>query len=354
MRKIGVFILVMLFNGLLFGQSFDYNTDFYRLRFESSKTETESEYQKLYSSFRKNLPMSDQEVLELMIGFTRQPSYRPYQIQEKHRELLGYVVKKKDREALKVAEEILATDPLNYTALLEKAFLLQKSKMDSMDYYQSLFVKVENAILKSGDGSLEKPYFVLYPGDGQSILMLRQNKKITKAGTGKDSNGFFLEAIDISEKEGPKTVFFMITHARLRKEGKLDEMEKEWLYRKDVEARMNEIEAELESREKQVDAFIFLRATAEVDSTIQLPAQLFINKKAITDSIVYGEKGQLLDGIINKGNNIIEIRDSNNRLVKSQILSLQGMDMLSIEVRVNEYIEASNYFNISITVKEGE
>ncbi len=194
---------------------FDYHRDFQYYLSESSKPESKYNYETLLNRFQKeDKSIKKNEIIALLIGFTNNQNYHPYKNADIERGIMGLVGDKDYKKALKQSEDLLKTNPLNFTALMEEGFSLMKIKNDS-SYFPSVKSRmVVDAVLWSGTGSYLNPYFVLSPIDGQTIIRYIFGGSIGTMGSGDDSNGYFLDMLDM-EKEGKETItlYFNIDHA---------------------------------------------------------------------------------------------------------------------------------------------
>lgn len=194
---------------------FDYHRDFQYYLSESSKPESQYNYETLLNRFHnEDKSIKNNEIIALLIGFTNNQNYHPYKNADIEREIMGFVGDKDYKKALKQSEDLLKTNPLNFTALMEEGFSLMKIKNDR-SYFPSVKSRmVVDAVLWSGTGSYSNPYFVLSPIDGQTIIRYIFGGSIGKMGSGDDSNGYFLDMLDM-EKEGKETItlYFNIDHA---------------------------------------------------------------------------------------------------------------------------------------------
>lgn len=72
--------------------------------------------------------------------------------------------------------------------------------------------QVVDAILWSGDGSYNSPYFVLSPIDGQTIIKYIFGESIGTMGSGSDKNGCFLDILEMNTEKESITQYFIIEH----------------------------------------------------------------------------------------------------------------------------------------------
>ncbi len=209
--------LVLLFSLFQsYGQDkFNYNSDFKKILAATKDSNSTLFYPKLLKRFNTNdSTLTDNEVLSLMIGFTDNPLYRPYATIDDERDILNLVSEKKYKQALNKCNDLLKTNPLNYSALMEKGFALWKLNDDSMAFHKSKYLKIYSAIKSSGDGSRSNAYFVLSPIDGQTLIRYVWQGSIGIMGSASDPNGNFLDMLEMKkEGEEPWKLYFNIQHA---------------------------------------------------------------------------------------------------------------------------------------------
>ncbi|MDO6439735.1 DUF4919 domain-containing protein [Cyclobacterium sp. 1_MG-2023] len=194
---------------------FDYHRDFQFYLAESASPQSEFYYETLLDRFQSHdKSLKNNEIIALMIGFTNNQNYHPYKNVEKEREIMELVGDKNYDKALMLSKELLKSNPVNFTALMEEGFSLWKIN-DDRSYFPSVKSRmIVDAILWSGTGSNTHSYFVLSPIDGQTIISYIFGENIGTMGSGDYSNGYFLDMLDM-EKEGQetKTLYFNIDHA---------------------------------------------------------------------------------------------------------------------------------------------
>lgn len=194
--------------------TFDYKRDFNYYIEESTKNNSKYNYSTLLDRFLKlDRTMSNNEVIALMIGFTNDKNYKPYGNLDKEREIMSLIGDKEYKKSLGISTKLLKTNPVNFTALIEEGFALMKINDDKTQFPSFSSRQVVDAILWSGDGSYNSPYFVLSPIDGQTIIKYIFGESIGIMGSGSDSNGNFLDILEMkTEKESIKK-YFIIEHA---------------------------------------------------------------------------------------------------------------------------------------------
>jgi hypothetical protein len=216
MKRILLLLLLTSLCTWTYGQSvFNYHKDFKTIVAKSKDSSSELFYPKLLERFNRNdSTLTNKEVLSLMIGFTENENYKPYETIQKEREVLQLIRDKNYKEALSATDSLLKTNPLNLAALMEKGFALWKLGDKNVGIHKSRYLKVLDAVLSSGNGSKANPFFVLSPIDGQTLIRYVWQGSIGTMGSGPDENGYFLDILEMKrEGENPVTVNFHIQHA---------------------------------------------------------------------------------------------------------------------------------------------
>ncbi len=194
---------------------FDYHRDFQYYLKESLVPNSRFNYKTLLGKFlNHDISLKHNEVIALMIGFTKNENYVLYDIISLEREIMNLIADKEYNKALSMSNKLLETNPLNLIALMEQGFSLMKIQKNKKYFPSFKFRKVCEAILWSGDGSFTHPYFVLDPIDGQIIIKYIFGENIGLMGSGEDNNGYYLDMLEIETKEVRKKVLlFNINHA---------------------------------------------------------------------------------------------------------------------------------------------
>jgi hypothetical protein len=199
----------------VFGQTeFDYHTLFKVILEQSADSSSEYYAPKLLTRFNENdSTLTNIEIIALQIGFTSNENYKPYQTLEIERDIIRLVSNEEYEEAIKKSDSLLITNPLNFTALLLKALSYVNLKKEDAEFHKGKFKKIVYSIMSSGNGTIEKPYFVLGPGDGSNLIKYVLGGKIGMAGSQDDSNGYFCDMLEMTTKKETKTLYFNINHA---------------------------------------------------------------------------------------------------------------------------------------------
>jgi hypothetical protein len=194
---------------------FDYHRDFQYYSAESKKPESKYNYNTLLKRFEaEDKMLKNSEIIALMIGFTSNQNYFPYKNISIERKIMDLASKKDYHKSLKLCDDFLITNPLSFTAIMEKGYCLMKIKNDKSQFPSLKSRMLVDAILWSGNGSFLSPYFVLSPIDGQTIISYIFSGNIGNMGSANDTNGYFLDILEI-QKEGqkPRNIYFNIDHA---------------------------------------------------------------------------------------------------------------------------------------------
>ena len=198
----------------VFGQDFDYHRDFKDLLTKSKDKSSEYYYLKLLQRFNSSdSTLTNKDVIALQIGFTADKNYKPYETIDKEREILGLISDKKYEKAITECDKLLKTNPVNFTALMEKGFACMKLNKPDASIHRGRTMKVINSIMWSGDGTIDRPYFVLSPIDGQTLIRYILGGSIGTMGSGSDKNGYFLDILEMTKDDKTETKYFIIQHA---------------------------------------------------------------------------------------------------------------------------------------------
>ena len=196
---------------------FDYKRDFKPFLEQSQDKSSPLYYQKLLIRFLDNdSTLSNAETLALMIGFTEDPHYKPFEDMELEKEVFDLNEEGSVDEALVKAKKYLQTHPLSLRVLKEASFCYHTLKReDSANYYMDLVDKVMNAMTYSGNGKKpESPIFSLGLADGEYFIP-NIGLKVLNRDTDWNSNNLFMEIVDAS-KSGDDHInyYFVIQHAK--------------------------------------------------------------------------------------------------------------------------------------------
>lgn len=205
----GLFVTITVF-----GIDFDYHKDFKDLLSKSKDKNSEYYYPKLLERFNSNdSTLTNKDIIALQIGFTANKNYKPYQTIEKESEILELISDKKYKKAITKCNKLLKTNPMNFTALMEKGFAYMKLNKTDVLIHKERTMKIIRSIMWSGDGTIQRPYFVLSPMDGQTLIRYILGGSIGTMGSGRDKNGYFLDILEMKKDGKITTKYFIIQHA---------------------------------------------------------------------------------------------------------------------------------------------
>jgi Domain of unknown function (DUF4919) len=213
-------VLLLLATSIVFAQpAFDYKRDFKPFLEQSQDRESPLFYQKLLIRFLdRDTSMSNMETLALMIGYTENPKYKPFEDMEPEKEVFDLNEEGKYDEAITKSKTYLQTHPLSLRVNKEASYAYhQKQMQDSADYYMDLVDKIMNAMIYSGSGKKpEAPIFSLGLADGEYFIPNIGMKMLNKD-TDWNKDNLFMEIIDAS-KSGDDHInyYFVIQHAKDR------------------------------------------------------------------------------------------------------------------------------------------
>jgi hypothetical protein len=206
-------LVVGMAQGIL-AQDFNYNNDFKSILNKTKDKSSEYYYPTLLDRFNKNdETLTELEMIALQIGFTADKNYKPYSTIDQEREILKLTGDKDYNKALKACDQLLKKNPVNLTALMEQGFAASELGKPEGKELVDKAKKVIASILWSGDGSYDRPYFVLGPMDGQIIIRYIFGNSIGTMGSGSDAHGNFLDILEMETEGKKENVYFVIQHA---------------------------------------------------------------------------------------------------------------------------------------------
>jgi hypothetical protein len=197
--------------------AFDYKRDFKAILEKTQDGESGLAYKKLIIRFlSRDSTLSNAETLALLIGFTEDPHYKPFEDMEAEKEIFDLNEAGSNEEALVKARAYLHTHPLSLRVLKEASFCYHVQKQeDSAVYYMDLVDKIMGAMIYSGSGKKpETPIFSLGLADGESFIP-NIGLKIFDRNTDWNANSHFVEIIDASKSaDDHMNYYFVIQHAK--------------------------------------------------------------------------------------------------------------------------------------------
>jgi hypothetical protein len=213
MKKIVFIVLVFCFCLRSSAQTFSYQEDYPSLYKSSKDAESSFYYENLKNRFiSEGEKFSKEEVIALLAGQTAQESYNAYGMVGLEKSFLAAEQFPADT-ILKYGEKVLEINPIDFSLNfgLWRAHVNLGNSIEASKYQQR-FQLIAESILSTGDGTKEHPYFVISPIDGFVIITKYYEKAIGKMGSGEDSNGYFLDILEMGDGTDKKTLHFVIDH----------------------------------------------------------------------------------------------------------------------------------------------
>lgn len=216
--KIVITLLLFVVTTVVTGQtSFNYQNDFKKILARTKDSKDSLFYDIQLKRFQSNdTTLTNFEVLALLIGYTAQPEYKPYQDIAIEREVYNLNDEKKYEEGLNAGKKFINSHPLSLKVLFEIGYSFYKlEKKDSANYYVYQGQRILKAMYFSGNGKTqETPIFALSPADGQDFIRKFMGKKIGSMGSGSDKFGNFLDILEVKLDENKTmNLYFIIQHA---------------------------------------------------------------------------------------------------------------------------------------------
>ena len=222
------FIILLLSINILSAQNFDYQRDFKKLVEQSKDSESPNNYEKLKGAFlKKGEDFTSEQVVALMAGQTASGFYDAYGMVEEER--LYQVATTFPSDTIhKYGTPFLELYPVNFSLNygLWKTYEKDNDKENAAKF-KKRFESIAAAILSTGDGTRKKPYFVISPIDGQVLIKLYYKKEIGMMGSGRDSNGNFLDILEMVDGKKTKSLNFVIAHAMGPFKQQIEEVQEE-------------------------------------------------------------------------------------------------------------------------------
>jgi len=175
---------------------------------------SQSQDLELIKRFTKNdSTLSNKEILSLLIEFSKTDSYQPFELMVDEKIILREINEKNDLKSAKIKSKLLIENqPYNLIANMGINLYEQIENNKNEYYSNSKYEKLINAILFSGNGSLEKPFFILSPLDKEIILRLViPHKSYNRKDIGIDDSNTF-DVIEIESKGSKRNYYFNVKH----------------------------------------------------------------------------------------------------------------------------------------------
>lgn len=211
-------VLFLLLSTTAYEQApFVYKRDFKPILEQTQDKTSPLFYQKLLIRFLDNdTSLSNAETLALMIGYTEDAHYKPFEDMDAEKEVYDLNDEGNFDDALIKGKAYLQKHPLSLRVLKEVSYTYHSlQKEDSANYFMDLVDKVMNAMIYSGNGKKpETPMFSLGLADGEYFIP-NIGLKILNKDTDWNKDNLFMEIIDAS-KSGDDHInyYFLIQHAK--------------------------------------------------------------------------------------------------------------------------------------------
>lgn len=197
--------------------AFDYKRDFRAILTKTQDDESGLAYKKLLPRFLdRDTSLSKAEMLALLIGFTEDSHYKPFEDMETEKEIFDLNDQKDFTEGIASGRTYLQTHPLSLRVLKEVSYSYHMLKNeDSANYYMDLVDKVMEAMIYSGIGKKpDAPIFSLGLSDGEYFIE-NIGMKVLNKNTDWNKDNQFMEIIDASKNmDDHINYFFVIQHAK--------------------------------------------------------------------------------------------------------------------------------------------
>ncbi len=217
MRTVFAAALLLICTTVFAQPAFDYKRDFKPFLEQSQDRQSPLYYQKLLIRFLdRDTSMTNMEMLALMIGYTEDSHYKPFEDMEPEKEIFDLNEEGQYDEVIIKSKKYLQTHPLSLRVNKETSYAyFQKQMQDSADYYMDLVEKIMNAMIYSGTGKKpEQPIFSLGLADGEYFIP-NIGLKVLDKNTDWNSNNHFMEVIKASKSGDDEIIYyFVIEHAK--------------------------------------------------------------------------------------------------------------------------------------------
>jgi hypothetical protein len=201
-------------------QTFDYQRDYDKMLARTKNKADTMCYEALLPRFlEQDTTLTVTEMLYLMIGYTGQPGFKPYQDLETEKRVYRLNNEAKYNEAIQAADTFLQEHPLNQSVLIEKAFAFHQLKQkDSAAVYKGQFSRIMAAMDWSARGRTpEEAIFSMGPRDGQNFIDKYYHADLGRSGTAEDHDGNLCQMLEMKFKKAGKeqavVLYFAIQHA---------------------------------------------------------------------------------------------------------------------------------------------
>ena len=196
---------------------FNYAKDFKPILEKTLDKTSKFYYHKLLPKFLDlDSTITKQETLALMIGFTEDPHFKPWEDMQTEKDIFDLNDSSDYQGSLDASKIYLQTHPLSLRILNERSFSYHQLKMtDSADYFMELEKRIMDGMIYSGKGKTpETAIFSMGLNDGEFFI---PNAGMTVANKSTEWNKYhhFVEVIDAMNDMGVHVnYYFDIQHAK--------------------------------------------------------------------------------------------------------------------------------------------
>lgn len=169
-------------------------------------------YPRLVEKFLANHQLANIDYVMLYYGFTFSKMYNPYRhfaLEDSLGDLTGA---QKGTEALALADELLAENPVSIFGNIEKAYALNAlNDKEKSFYYLERYRLLMQAMESSGEGSsYDRPIVVINPKDAQAIMLKYKLIELSKSINGREGRYYDVYLVK-NQKDKQYPIYFDIT-----------------------------------------------------------------------------------------------------------------------------------------------
>jgi|GEM_PF-3583114 len=212
-------------------EEFNYYEDYANILNGAQSMTSKYYFPDLYHKFQNDIEnMSSYEVVTMTASFTGTNAYKPSKTRKLENRIIYAVDQKKHQLAYETAQEILAYNPINLTALCALEYAHYQLNGDSLNQHSKQIYMLLHAIEFSGDGTENQPHFT--PNYLDYLTYFRMTgMHITHVSGGKDANGNRVSFYGYDKDGEYLGIKYFYTEHMMDKAGaalKIDNFAKEW------------------------------------------------------------------------------------------------------------------------------
>ena len=220
MKYLALWLSFFCLPAMVKAQVFDYHKDYDKMLVRTQDKADTMYYNRLLPRFLKlDTTLTVKEMLYLMVGYTGQPGFKPYQDLETEKRVYSLNNEARYDKAIQAADSFLKLHPLNQSVLIEKAFAYHQLKqLDSAAFYKGQFSRIMATMDWSARGRTpEEAIFAIGPQDGQNFIDKYYHADLGRSGSAEDRDGNFCQMLEMkfrkAGKEQAVVLYFAIQHA---------------------------------------------------------------------------------------------------------------------------------------------